>query len=160
PDGKIALPLVGSISTTGMTVEQLTALITKAYAEFIIDPHVIVTIKEYRKLHASVLGQVARPGAYDLPLGTRLLDLIAAGGGVTDAASLKEAQLLRPGRPPAGGDLTRAIAGDAAANVPLAGGETLVVPEDLTGYVIVQGEGARPGRYRLKGEMRVIDLLA
>ena len=160
PDGKITLPLVGSISTTGMTVQRLTTLLTKAYAEFIIDPHVMVTIREYRKLHASVLGQVARPGAYDLPLGTRLLDLVAAGGGLTDTASLKGAQLLRPGQPPVTVDLTRAIAGDAAVNVSLAGGETLVVPEDLTGYVIVQGEVVRPGRYRLKGDMRLIDLLA
>jgi protein involved in polysaccharide export with SLBB domain len=103
---------------------------------------------------------VSRPGAYDLPLGTRLLDLIAAGGGLTDAASLKEAQLLRPGHPPAVVDLTRAIAGDAATNVPLAGGETLVVPEDLTNYVTVQGQVARPGRYHLKGEVRVLDALA
>lgn len=160
PDGKITLPLVGTISTAGMTVERLTALVTKAYAEFIVDPHVMVTIREYRKLHASVLGQVTRPGAYDLPLGTRLLDLIAAGGGLTDTASLKEAQLLRPGQRPVVVDLTRAIAGDPAANVWLAGGETLVVSEDLTGYVIVQGEVVRPGRYRLKGDMRVIDVLA
>jgi polysaccharide biosynthesis/export protein len=160
PDGNITLPLVGSISTAGMTVQRLISLLAKAYAEFIVDPHVMVTIREYRKLHASVLGQVAKPGAYDLPLGTRLLDLIAAGGGLTDTAALKEAQLLRPGRPPVVVDLTRAIAGDAVANVSLAGGETLVVPEDLTGYVIVQGEVVRPGRYRLKGEMRVIDVLA
>ncbi len=160
PDGKITLPLAGSVSTTGMTVEGLTSLLTKAYAEFIVDPHVIVTIREYRKLHASVLGQVARPGAYDLPLGTRLLDLIAAGGGFTDAAFPKEAQLLRPGRTAVVVDLTRAMAGDAAVNVPLAGGETLVIPEDLAGYVIVQGEVVRPGRYRLKGDLRVIDVLA
>jgi polysaccharide export outer membrane protein len=160
PDGKITLPLVGSVSTAGMTVERLTALLTKAYAEFIIDPHVMVTIREYRRLHASVLGQVARPGAYDLPLGTRLLDLIAAGGGPTDSASLKDARLLRPGRRPVLVDLARAIAGDAEANVSLAGEETLVIPEDLAGYVIVQGQVVRPGRYRLKDDMRIIDVLA
>jgi polysaccharide biosynthesis/export protein len=160
PDAKITLPLVGTLSTAGMTVERLTALITKAYAEFIIDPRVIVTIREYRKLRVSVLGQVAKPGSYDLPFGAHLLDLIAAGGGPTDAAALKEAQLLRPGQNPIRIDLTRAMAGDPAANVRVVGGETLVVPEDLTGFVTVQGEVARPGRYRLKGEMRLLDVLA
>lgn len=160
PDATIALPLIGSVSTAGMSVERLTELITQAYAQYIVDPHVMVTIKEYRKLRVSVLGQVARPGGYDLPLGTRLLDLIAAGGGPTDVASLKEAQLHRPGQRSVVVDLTRAMAGDAAVNVPLQGGETLIIPEDLVSFVNVQGEVVKPGRYRLKGELRVIDVLS
>ena len=39
------------------------------------------------------------------------------------------------------------------------GGETLVVPEDLANVVSVGGEVAHPGRYRLKGEVRVLDAL-
>jgi polysaccharide export outer membrane protein len=160
PDGTIMLPLVGAISTARTSVERVTELITKAYGQYLNDPHVMVTIKEYRKIHASVLGQVTKPGAYDLPLGTRLLDLVAAGGGTTDVAALKQAQFLRPGQPPVVVDLTKAMAGDAASNVPLAGGETLVVPEDLTSYVTVQGQVTHPGRYHLKGELRVLDALA
>ena len=159
PDGKIVLPLIGAVSTTGVSAERLTALITKAYAEFIIDPHVMVSVKEYRTLHVSVLGQVAHPGAYNLPLGARLVDLVAAGGGPTEAAGLKEAQFSRPGQPSVLVDLTRVMAGEPAVNVPLAGGETLVVPEDLTSFVTIQGEVARPGRYRLKGDMHVLDAL-
>ncbi len=160
PDGVIALPLVGSVSAARLSVERLTELITKAYAEFIVNPRVMVTVKEYRKVHVSLLGQVTRPGAYDLPLGTSLLDLLAAGGGPTEAAALKGAQLLRPGQPPLSVDLIRAMAGEPGVNVRLTGGETLVVPEDLVGFVTVQGEVARPGRYRLKGEMRVLDVLS
>jgi polysaccharide biosynthesis/export protein len=160
PDGVIALPLVGSIAADRLSVERLTELLTKAYAEYIVNPRLVVTVKEYRKVHVSLLGQVTRPGAYDLPLGTSLLDLLAAGGGPTEAAALKEAQFLRPGQPPLLVDLTRAMAGEAALNVRLTGGETLVVPEDLVGFVTVQGEVTRPGRYRLKGEMRLLDVLS
>lgn len=158
PDGKIALPLIGPVSTAGMSVERLTALITKAYAEFIINPHVMVTVKEYRRLHVSVLGQIVHPGAYDLPLGARLIDLIAAGGGPTEAAAV-QAQFFRPEQPPIPIDLTRIMAGEPEVNVPLAGGETLVVSEDLVSFVTIHGEVARPGRYRLKGEMHVLDAL-
>ncbi|TMI82683.1 MAG: hypothetical protein E6H03_05130, partial [Bacillati bacterium ANGP1] len=35
----------------------------------------------------------------------------------------------------------------------------LVVSEDLANVVSVGGEVARPGRYRLKGEVRVLDAL-
>lgn len=158
PDGKIALPLIGPVSTAGMSVERLTALITKAYAEFIINPHVMVTVKEYRRLHVSVLGQIVHPGAYDLPLGARLIDLIAAGGGPTEAAAV-QAQFFRPEQPPIPIDLTRIMAGEPEVNVALAGGETLVVSEDLVSFVTIHGEVARPGRYRLKGEMHVLDAL-
>jgi polysaccharide biosynthesis/export protein len=159
PDGKAVLPLIGSISTGGASIEGLTGLLTRAYAEYIINPRVMVSIKEFRKVRASMLGQVTRPGAYELPLGSRLLDLIAVAGGPTDAAALKGAQLLRPGQPPVAVDLTRVMAGEPSLNMPLNGGETLVIPEDLTGFVTIQGEVARPGRYRLKGDMRVVDAL-
>jgi protein involved in polysaccharide export with SLBB domain len=160
PGGEVILPLVGSIGVSGLSVERVAELISKAYTEFIIAPHVMVTIKEYRRLHVSVLGQVAHPGSYDLPQGARLLDALAAGGGPTDAAALKEARILRAGQPPIPVDLTRVVGGDPALNVLLADEETLVVPEDLTGFVILQGEVVRPGRYRLKGDMRVLDALS
>jgi polysaccharide biosynthesis/export protein len=159
PDGKVALPLIGTIVATGVSVGELTDLVTKAYGEYIIDPRVLVTVKEFRKLHAALLGQVARPGAYDLPQGARLLDLLAAAGGLTDVAAVKGAQLLRPGQPPATIDLTLLLAGDAKANKPVVDGLTLVIPEDVSSFVTVQGEVAHPGRYRLKGDVRVIDAL-
>ena len=63
------------------------------------------------------------------------------------------------GEPPAVVDLEKVLAGDADANVTLRGGETLVVREDLVNIVNVMGEVAKPGRYRLKGEMRLVDVL-
>jgi len=49
------------------------------------------------EIHATIHGQVARPGSYALPGGAALSDLIRAAGGFTDNAWLKEAVLLRPG---------------------------------------------------------------
>lgn len=242
PDGRISLPLVGSIAVTGTSVEELTRALTHAYAAYIKNPQVTVIVKDFRKIRVSVLGQVARPGAYtllpgsrvldaisaaggitngafvkevqlirsdrriavlqtdallraeirgnpelhggetvvvpevrkltasvvgqvgrpgsyDLPPGARLLDLLSAAGGATESALLKEAQLVRPGAAPVTVDLEQLLAGDPAVNVILQGGETLVVREDLVNLVNVLGEVARPGRYRLKGEMRVLDAL-
>ncbi len=159
PDGTIVLPLVGSISAAGLSVNHLKAAITKAYAEYVIDPKITVMIKEFRKIRVALLGQVNRPGTYELQAGARILDFIAAAGGLTEAAAAKAVQLLRPGTPSVVVDVSRALAGDASANLPLRGGEALVVPEDLTNLVIVQGEVAHPGRYRIKDGMRVLDAL-
>ena len=67
PDGKISLPLVGVVAAGGLTVDALTRLLTRAYDTYIVNPRVSVSVREYRKLRVSVLGQVVRPGAYALP---------------------------------------------------------------------------------------------
>ncbi len=159
PDGKIALPLVGIIAATGTSVGRLTTMLTQGYAVYLINPQVTVIIRESRKVRVSVLGQVHQPGTYFLPYDARLLDAISAAGGVTEVAALDATQLLSPGSPPMAIDVQRLLAGDPTFNVLLRGGETLVVPEDQVNLVGVVGEVKNPGRYRLKGEMRVLDVL-
>jgi protein involved in polysaccharide export with SLBB domain len=41
-----------------------------------------------RIMRVSVAGQVARPGAYDIPIGSSLVEAIAQSGGATDKAAL------------------------------------------------------------------------
>jgi polysaccharide export outer membrane protein len=159
PDGKLTLPLIGSVPAAGVTVDALTRALTKAYAEYIIAPQITVLIKQYRKLTVSVLGQVQHPGVYELPAGARVLNAIAAAGGLTEAAATEGVPLMHAGGPALRLDLARALKGDESANVALSGGETIVVPEDLVHVINVQGQVVRPGQLRMKGPMRVLDAL-
>ncbi len=111
-------------------------------------------------VRVSVLGQVAHPGTFSLPAGARILDALSAAGGVGDAAALAEAQVLRPGDATHSVNLERLLAGDLTGNFMLRGNETLVVPEDRRSFISVLGEVAHPGRFRLKGEMHLLDALA
>lgn len=81
-----------------------------------------------------VLGQVARPGAYDFKPGARLLDAIALAGGSTDKAALESVKVFRAE------DITQAteldlgrdkllFEGDVKLNPPLADGQIIYVPE-------------------------------
>jgi polysaccharide export outer membrane protein len=159
-EGNVMLPLVGSISALGQSVERLTSVVTRAYAEYVLNPQVTVTIKQFRIIRASVLGEVAHPGLYELRAGARLLDFLAAAGGPNETAALKEAKLLLPGQAPRVLDLSQALAGDLKSNMVMRGGETLFIPEDLASMISVEGEVVHPGRYRLKGEVHVLDALA
>jgi polysaccharide export outer membrane protein len=159
PDGRVSLPLVGSVTAAGLTVDQLVAILTRAYAAYIRNPQVSVSVREFRKVSVSILGQVVRPGTYTLTPGARLLDLISAAGGLTVDADLREAHLVKSGAAPVAIDLQKVLAGDPSANAVLQGGETLVVREDFFTVVNVIGEVVRPGQYRLRGEMRVLDVL-
>ena len=160
PEGTIMLPLVGTVRAAGLTVDELARALTRAYARFVKNPQVIVTIREFRKVVVSVLGQVAQPGSYTLVPGARLLDAISAAGGLNEAADPAAVQILRPGQAPVSVDVGQALAGHVEANPILMGGETIVIKEDLVNLITVTGEVSNPGRYRLRGDMRVLDALA
>lgn len=97
-DGTVLLPLIGTVSLAGKTVVQANDLIQKRYAQgFVKDPHVLVTVLEYRKSTFSILGQVARPGIYEIPEGTHMsiVDAILLAGGFTRIAAQNDVKVKR-----------------------------------------------------------------
>jgi polysaccharide export outer membrane protein len=97
-DGTVLLPLIGSVSLDGKTVAEANDLIQKRYAEgFVKDPHVLVTVLEYRKSTFSILGQVMRPGIYEIPEGTHMsiVDAILLAGGFTRTAAQNGVKVKR-----------------------------------------------------------------
>ncbi|HEV3271495.1 MAG TPA: polysaccharide biosynthesis/export family protein [Candidatus Methylacidiphilales bacterium] len=97
-DGTVLLPLIGSVSLGGKTVAEATELIQKRYANgFVKDPHVLVTVIEYRKSTFSILGQVMRPGIYEIPEGTHMsiVDAVLLAGGFTRTAAQNGVKVKR-----------------------------------------------------------------
>ena len=86
PDGAIAMPLLGSVRVAGNTVSQATATIAALLAkDYLVSPQVTLNVTEFAKRRFTVLGQVQRPGTYDMPAqeSVNLLQAIAAAGGFT-----------------------------------------------------------------------------
>ena len=97
-DGTALLPLIGTVSLAGKTVSEANDLIRDKYAKgFVKDPHVLLTVLEYRKNTFSILGQVTRPGIYEIPEGTHItvVDAILLGGGFTRLASQNDVTVKR-----------------------------------------------------------------
>jgi polysaccharide export outer membrane protein len=97
-DGKVLLPLIGNVSLGGKTVAEANELIQKKYADgFVKDPHVLLTVIDYRKSTFSILGQVMKPGIYEIPEGTHLtvVDAILLAGGFTRIASQNGVKVKR-----------------------------------------------------------------
>jgi len=97
-DGTVLLPLIQSVSLSGKTVAEATDLIQKKYAAgFVKDPHILVTVLEYRKSTFSILGQVMRPGIYEIPEGTHMsiVDAILLAGGFTRTAAQNNVKVKR-----------------------------------------------------------------
>jgi polysaccharide export outer membrane protein len=97
-DGTVLLPLIGSVDLEGKTVSEANDIIQKRYAEgFVKDPHVLVTVVEYRRATFSILGQVQRPGIYEIPEGGHMsiVDAILMAGGFTRTAAQNNVRVKR-----------------------------------------------------------------
>jgi len=97
PDGMISLPLVNDVHAEGMTPMELRDVLIKRFSEYMPNPEVSVIVQEIHSPKASVLGEVAHPGRYDLKGRTTVLDLLAAAGGLTEFASRSRIVVLREG---------------------------------------------------------------
>lgn len=166
PDGNISAPFVGTVKAAGKTIKELEHDLTLLYQEKLKlkDPIVSVTIREYRKILASINGLAFRPGSYTMRPGDRILDLIAQGGGTsTDGrADLRRAYLIKRDnaeRIPI--DLNAMILhNDSTQNYVIEDGDQLVIPEEKNNRIIVNGRVRQPGPITYREEMRLSEVLA
>ena len=132
PDGIVALPLINQVKASGKTAAQLEAELTKLYARFLRAPSVSIIVRQFRMHRVYVMGEVQRPGRYDITDDTSVLDALTAAGGTTDRANLDAVQLSRveDGKSKAIPiKMSQVVQGkDPAQNVKLKNGDLLYVP--------------------------------
>ena len=78
--GCIAMPLIGSVQTRGLTTDQLSGHIADQLRQgFIREPHVAVEIEAYRPFF--ILGEVTQPGQYPYVANMTVETAVAIAGG-------------------------------------------------------------------------------
>jgi len=97
-DGRISLPFLQDVHVAGETPVAISRRLEVALASYVVSPVVTVTVEEARPLRVPVIGQVTRPGVYDLERGAGVLPALAAAGGLTDFAHRDAVYVLRPTR--------------------------------------------------------------
>jgi len=95
PDGLITLPLLHDVQAAGLTPLALRDVLTKKLGEFMADPEVSVIVTEVRSFKVSVIGEVTKPGRYELKSNTTILDLVAQAGGFTYFSKKSKIVVLR-----------------------------------------------------------------
>ncbi|UCH33725.1 MAG: SLBB domain-containing protein [Armatimonadota bacterium] len=107
-----------------------------------------------------ILGQVVRPGAYELAGDPTPWDLVAQAGGLVPGANPREVVLKPKDGPPQTLDLTAMLEPEAMASAPiLRPGDTLIVP-GMAMQVYVLGGVMRPGPYSMPADARLLDAIA
>lgn len=86
--GEVSFPLLGEVYVDGMTTREIQQKLTELLAkDFLVDPQVVVRVKEHRSQWVTLVGEVARPGKYYLQGQKTLLELLTEAGGFTQQAS-------------------------------------------------------------------------
>lgn len=96
PDGKISLPLLNDVQAAGLTALELRDVLTQKLTEYMPEAEVSVLVLEVRSFKVSVLGEVLKPGRYDLKSWATVLDALALSGGFTPFAAKSKIVILRP----------------------------------------------------------------
>ena len=169
-DGTVLLPLVGSVKVGGLTVAEATDLITQRYAAgFVKNPSVMITVLQFRKSTFSILGQVLKPGIFEIPEGTHvtILDGISMAGGFTATAAQNSVAVKRSVD---GKDtLFKIKAGDMGQDPNLAPfellpGDSILVPSSQykTSSFSLLGQVGKPGLYQIPdgAHITIIDAIS
>ncbi|MBD2579800.1 SLBB domain-containing protein [Oscillatoria sp. FACHB-1406] len=136
-DGTLNLPILGSLQVRDLTLQQLTALLSRRYAPYIVEPIITLSLTSTRPIQIAVAGEVNRPGTYTVVLGQgrtfpTLLEALGEAGGTTRSAQLQQVRVRRiyQGREQ---NFTANLStllqnGDISQNLSLRDGDTVIVP--------------------------------
>ncbi len=99
-EGNLSVPLLGSVHLAGLSLTQAAARLTELYGrDYLVNPKLSVSLVGYAKRRFTVLGQVNRPGSYEMPEGSpggvELLEAVAMAGGYTRIAAPERISVRR-----------------------------------------------------------------
>jgi polysaccharide export outer membrane protein len=96
PSGRISLSLIpGGVFVNGKTVDEVAAIITKKYDEYIIDPQVTVSLDKASSYRYSVIGDVGQPGIRLMNHRMTVTEALAEAGGVLSTGNKSGVVVLR-----------------------------------------------------------------
>ena len=163
-DGTIMLAMLGLVEVGDLSVSEAAHKVAKLYGDgYLVEPQVNVFVEEFRSGKATILGQIAKPGLYELSNQITLLELISTAGGLTEDAG-NTATIKR--KTIASGhqeniitvDLRQLIEkGDTRLNLLIEPGDSIYIQKAKLVYM--SGEIRRPGAYKCDNATSVIQVI-
>jgi len=158
-DGMIDVPVAGRLQASGKTLSELSEAVTARLKTSLRNPSVHVNLRDARLQRVFVLGDVARPGAYDLKPDWRITEALAVAGGQLTTPADCRAILLRENERTIR-DLPAVLRNDAGANPVLIPGDVLTIERIELFPVYVTGAVKAPGMYQLRAGGGAVEALA
>ena len=158
-EGQLILPRLGPLSVAGLTFEQVKEVIEAKVASQLVATKAVVSLGKLRAINVFLAGDVLAPGSYSVSGLSTVLQVLYAGGGVSEIGSLRNIQVKRRGKVVATLDAYDILLhGDTSGDVRLASGDTVFVAT-AERLVSVDGEVKRPAIYETLPSNTLGDLL-
>ena len=149
-DGRLLLPEGGSIDVAGLSLRRAQSLIEDALKRQYRNAEIAVTVSQLRSVRVYVVGDVQRPGGFDISSLATPLSALYAAGGPTAAGSLRTLRHLRGKQLVEEVDLYDFLLhGLRNQSARFESGDTLLVPP-AGPQVAISGAVKRPAIYELK----------
>ena len=157
--GQIELPEAGTIMISGMTIAGAQNAIQQALNTQFKNERVEISLSRLRTVRVYVVGDVQRPGAYDVSSMSTPLSALYAAGGPTSRGSLRVLRQYRGSQLISQVDLYDFLLKGVRSGVErLLPGDTLMVPP-AGPQVTIEGMVHRPAIYELNGEKTLNQVL-
>ena len=177
PDGRITLPLAGSVELAGKTREQAADAIVAALSPYYAGLSATVGVDKYTSNRVFLLGSVEHPGVINFDQPPTLLEVLTRGGALSGggtgnvggtsfqartAPTLPDrCAIYRGSDKVVWVDLKGLISsGNALADLRLKRDDVIYVPSPAERYVSVLGQVQHPGALTLESGMTLSKLLA
>jgi protein involved in polysaccharide export with SLBB domain len=158
-EGRVALPEVGAVEVAGRNLGDVQHLVRGILRGQFHDIEADVSLSRIRTVRVYVVGDVERPGPYDMSSLSTPLNALYLAGGPTSGGSLRLVEHYR------GKQLLETVDvydlllhGISGTMQRLEAGDTIQVPP-LSGLVTVEGMVRRPAMYELNGEKSLAEVL-
>jgi|HubBroStandDraft_6_1064221.scaffolds.fasta_scaffold00010_73 protein involved in polysaccharide export with SLBB domain len=159
-EGRVALPEAGAIEVTGRSLGDVQQLVQSVLRSEFRDVHADVSLARLRTVRVYVVGDVLRPGAYDVSSLSTPLNALYQAGGPTDHGSLRILRHYRGQQLIGEIDLYDLLLHGVRSSLErLQAGDTILVPP-LGAELTVEGMVRRPAIYELNHETDLAEALA
>lgn len=167
PDGRITVPVIGSVAVQGLTADDAAQAVTRALSHAYRDVTATVSIEQYTANRVLVLGRVSNPGVVEFDTRPTLLEAITKAGSLpvggigADKAALTRCAVFRGRDKVVWIDLKSLLTGrNLALNLRLKRDDVVYLPDASDQLVYVLGEVHKPGAYTLTPDMSVLDAVS
>lgn len=133
-DGTVDFPYVHRMEVQGMEPQEVARTVRQRLIDqrILVDPSVIVSVKEYNSKRVTILGQVRKPGSFPLTPGMTLVQAISDAGGLNAIANGDRVNLTRKDKQRASTTVVLSfdsITEGRSPDIPLQAGDQIYVHE-------------------------------
>jgi polysaccharide export outer membrane protein len=164
PDGRVSIPIAGTVKVDLLSREEAGDAIGKALAPYYESPSVGIEVEEYLGNRIVLLGRVENPGVIRFDGPPTLVEALAKAGALPvldKKAKLTRCAVIRGRERLLWVDLKQMMNNaDLRYNIRLKQNDLVYIPDSDDTVVFVLGEVRRPGAYSVTGDMTMLDALA